>query len=205
MHVSEPFPLFLTLYRFLSSKLLPTETGCHWWLRGCLMPSLRKTPCTAALNTHTLNMQLSFGLHSSSSPELSVRPVRGLFSFRPTGKPQKHNALHRKGFKGDGLKIWGNSLVMTEALAITGSLHCLMPNGSLRLRHNGQLPTETQWTLCQFTIILSFVTLHSTNMPLFTDLWIIQLKLNAMTHFWSKSHHQGEEAFSRRCVAFQWG
>lgn len=89
---------------------------------------------------------------------------------------------------------------MTEPLTITGSSCCLMPNGSLRLRHNGQLPTETQWTLCQFTIILAFVMLHSTNMPLFTDLWIIQLKQNAVTHFWSKSHHQGEEASSSHCV-----
>lgn len=75
-----------------------------------------------------------------------------------------------------------------------------MPNGPLRLRLNGQLPTETQWTVCQFTIIPAFVMQHSTNMPLFTDLWIIQLEQSAMTHFWSKSHHQWEEAFSRRCV-----
>lgn len=125
---------------------------------------------------------------------------RRLFSPRPAGNQQRHNAPNRKGYKGDGLKIWGNGLAMTEALTITGSLHCLMPNGPLRVRLNGQLPTETRWTLCQFTIILAFVMQHSTNMPLCTDLWIIQLEQNAMTHFWSKSHHQWEEAFSRRCV-----
>lgn len=104
------------------------------------------------------------------------------------------------GSIGDGLKIRGNSLPMTGAVTITGSSRCLMPNGPLRVRLTGQLPTVTQWTLCQFTIILAFVMQRSTNMPLFTDLWIIQLEQNAMTHFWSKSHYQGEEAFSRRYV-----
>lgn len=126
--------------------------------------------------------------------------VRSLFSSRPAGMPQKHNALNRMGSIGDGLEIRGNSLAMTEAVTITGSLRCLMPNGPLRVRLTGQLPTVTQWTLCQFTIIPAFVMQRSTNMPLFTDLWIIQLEQNAMTHFWSKSHYQGEEAFSRRYV-----
>lgn len=89
---------------------------------------------------------------------------------------------------------------MTEAVTITGSFHCLMPNGPLRVRLSGQLPTETQWTLCQFTIVLPFVRQPRTNTALFTDLWIIQLKQNGMTHFWSKSYYQGEEAFSWRYV-----
>lgn len=187
------------------------------------MPSLQKTPWTAALQTHTLTpackraefflfclhththrtailsyMQHSLGL--PTGPKLSVSLVESLFSSQPAGNPQKHNALNRMGYKGDGLKIWGNSLAMTEAVTITGSLRCLMPNGPSRARLTGQLPAETQRTLCQFTIIRPFVQQHSTNMPLFTDLWIIQLEQNAMTHFWSKSHYQGEEAFSRRYV-----
>ncbi len=139
-------------------------------------------------------MQDSLGVPSPTGPELSVPPVGSLFSSRPAGMPQKHNALNRMG------SIGGNSLAVTEAVTITGSSRCLMPNGPLRVRLTGQLPTVTQWTLCQFTIIRAFVMQRSTNMPLFTDLWIIQLEQNAMTHFWSKSHYQGEEAFSRRYV-----
>ncbi len=145
-------------------------------------------------------MQHSLRLRGPTGLTLSVPPVKSLFSFRPSAKLQKHNALNRMGYKGDGFKVRGNSLAMTEAVTITGSLRCLMPNGPLRARLTGQLPTETPWTLCQFTITLAFVMQHSTNMPLFTDLWIIQLEQNAMTHFWSKSHYQGEEAFSRHCV-----
>ena len=96
--------------------------------------------------------------------------------------------------------MWGNSPAMSEAVTITGSLHCLMPNGPWRARLTGQLPAEARWTLCQFTITPAIVMQHSTNTPLFTDLWIIQLEQNAMTHFWSKSHYQGEEAFSRCSV-----
>lgn len=146
-------------------------------------------------------MQNSLGVQSPTGHKLSVSScLESLFSSRPTGNPQKHNAPNRMGYKGDGLKIRGNSPAMTEAATITGSLRCLMPNGPLRVRLTGQLPTETQRTLCQFTIILAFVMQHSTNTPLFADLWIIQLEQNAMTHFWSKSHYQGEEAFSRRYV-----
>lgn len=150
-------------------------------------------------------MQHLFGVHSPTDPEIWLPPGGSVFSSWPAEKPQKHNALNRIEYKGHVLKIRGNSLAMTEAVTITGSSRCLMPSGPLRVRLTGQLPSATQWTLCQFAIILAFVMQHSTNMPLLTDLLIIQLEQNAMTHFWSKSHYQGEEAFSRHCVSLHWG
>lgn len=108
-------------------------------------------------------------------------------------KPEFHNALNRKVH--NGLKIWGNSPAMTEGVTITGSLHCLMPNGPLRVRLSGQLPAETPWTLCQFTFSAAIVMWHGTNLLLFADLWIMQREQNALTHFWSKCHYQGKEAF----------
>lgn len=95
----------------------------------------------------------------------SASLVKRLISSQAAWKLQKHNAQNRIGYKGDGLKIRGKSLAVTEAATITGSLRCLMPNGPSRVRLSGQLPTETQWTLCQFTVILPFVRQPSTNTP----------------------------------------
>lgn len=190
-----------------------------WCPRDCILPSLQKTPCNSSTqHTHA---------HISMCPQYSFKFLTHTHTHRCTYNTcniylgctawqvlssflvevstcwranEQHNALNRIRYKGDGLKIRGNGLAMTEAVTITGRLRCLMPNGPLRGRHTGQLPSETHWTLCQFTIILAFVMQHSTNMPLFTDLLIIQLEQNAMTHFWSKSHYQGEEAFSRHCA-----
>lgn len=157
---------------------------------------LLNRPVKILTHAHTCNIQ---GCRAPFVPSFKSLLLEA-FCSQPAGNLQKHNALNIMGYKGDGLKIPSNSLAMTEAVTITGSLRYLMPNGPLRVRLTGQLPTETQWTLCQFTIILAFVMWHSTDTPLFTDLWIIQLEQNAMTHFWSKSYYQGEEAFSRRRV-----
>lgn len=44
-------------------------------------------------------------MQHSLEPKLSVPTVRSLFSTWPAGKPHKHKALNRTGYKGDGLKI----------------------------------------------------------------------------------------------------
>lgn len=79
------------------------------------------------------------------------------------------------GSKPDDLKTQSNTLAMTEAAIITGNLCLLMPNGPLSVRLTGQLQSQSE----HFTIILAFVMQHSNNMPLFTDLLIIQPEQNA--------------------------
>ena len=189
--------------------MLPTEIGCSPdALEIAYYHSSQKDPLYAAafqnsnVRWHFASKQTRGNLHihaafiRSAKKKTPQVPLSEVYSPLDLLESQngEHNALNRMGYKGDGLKIRGNNLATIEAVTITGSSRCLMPNGPLRARLTGQLTTETRLTLCQFTIILVFVMQRSTDTPLFADLWIIQLEQNAMTHFWSKSHYQGEEA-----------
>lgn len=91
--------------------------------------------------TNSPSLHRHIHARTPTGPELSIPPVGSPFSLRPAGKPQKHNVLNRMGYKGDGLKMRGNSSAMTEVVTITGSSRCLMPNGPLTTRLTGQLPT----------------------------------------------------------------
>ena len=159
------FPL--SFIAVVSSELLPTETCCapdapeiacchHYKSHSALQHTHMHTHISMdperkeysfkiarkVLMHSQMHIHATFiwGAQSPRSHAFTPSWRKSLLQIKAAGEPHTRKALNRTGYKGVGLKIRGNSVAMTEAGTITGSLRCLMPNGPLRTKLTGQLP-----------------------------------------------------------------